>query len=332
MPLEFLDLLSQIPDPRCVQGKKWQLGPVMLAAILAFLSGATSYRKVYGFMAIHRIRLNAAFGFGWRAAPAYSAIRTILHGLDGAEVERAFRRHAAGLSACRDEDCEDAPSLPVVAIDGKNLQHSFDAFNDRKAAHLLSAFTLDAMHCQKNFLAARELNSHLLVQLKGNQAGLLAKAKTIAAHAAPLELHESIDGNRRKRHERRRIEVFDAVPELGKSQWHGLIARLIRVTRTTLSRRAKDGMWQRREEIPFYLCSAEISAKKAAKAIRSHWSVENRNHYIRDVDMQEDASRIWVNPAIFALNILRANGENNIADALWCNALDIERVLKYRFK
>ena len=167
---------------------------------------------------------------------------------------------------------------------------------------------------------------------------MLAKAKTIAAHTAPLGRHESIDGNRRARHERRRIEVFDAVPQLGKSHWHGLIARLIRVTRTTLSRRAKDGMWQRREEVSFYLCSTAISAAKAAEAIRSHWSVENRNHYVRDVAMQEDASRIRANPGIFArarsfaLNILRANGENNIANALWCNALDINRVLEYRFK
>ena len=62
------------------------------------------------------------------------------------------------------------------------------------------------------------------------------------------------------------------------------------------------------------------------------------NHYVRDVVMLADASRIRVNPGIFArarsfaLNILRANGENNIADALWCNALDINRVLQYRCK
>ena len=49
MPLDFLELLSQIKDPRRAQGKKWQLGPVLLATILAILSGATSYRKVHGF-------------------------------------------------------------------------------------------------------------------------------------------------------------------------------------------------------------------------------------------------------------------------------------------
>ncbi len=185
MPLEFLNVLSQVPYPRRAQGKKWKLGPVLLATILAILSGATSYRKVHRFIETHRERLNEAFGFGWKTAPAYSAIRTILHGLEPADMERVFRAHAAELSGT--EPGEDVEPLAVVAIDGKTLRHSFDAFNDRQAAHVLSAFavddalilghlqvdeksneipaaqsmiealalegrlfTLDAMHCQKN--------------------------------------------------------------------------------------------------------------------------------------------------------------------------------------
>lgn len=186
MPLEFLNLLSQIPDPRRPQGKVWLLGPVLLTTILATVSGASSYRRVHAFIETHRKRLNAAFGFGWKKAPSYNAIRTILQQLDAEEVERVFRQHAAMLSG--DDAGEDVDTLPVVAIDGKTLRHSFDAFNDRKAAHVLGAFavdgalilghlqvdeksneipaaqqmiealglegrlfTLDAMHCQKNF-------------------------------------------------------------------------------------------------------------------------------------------------------------------------------------
>jgi hypothetical protein len=54
--------------------------------------------------------------------------------------------------------------------------------------------------------------------------------------------------------------------------------------------------------------------------------------------MLEDASRIRSNPGIFtrarsfALNIMRANAEQNIANALWRNALDFNRPLKYRYK
>ena len=196
MASEFLELLSQINDPRRGQGKKWQLGPILLATILAVLSGATSYRKVHGFIRAHRNRLNKAFGFGWKSAPAYSAVRTILRGLDGSDVERIFRAHAIQLSGGQLSGGQlsgaaagaDAGHLGVVAIDGKALRHSFDAFNDQKAAHVLSAFsvddalilghlevdeksneipaaqglikalalegrlyTMDAMHCQKNF-------------------------------------------------------------------------------------------------------------------------------------------------------------------------------------
>ncbi len=155
---------------------------------------------------------------------------------------------------------------------------------------------------------------------------------------APLARHETVDRNKRMRAETRTVEVFDAGPALEKTAWNGLITRIIRVTRSTLMRRAKDGLWGRREETCFYVCSAPIGAKKAADAIRSHWGVENRNHYVRDVSMLEDASRIRTNPGIFArarsfaLNILRANGEQNIADALWRNALDLNRVLAYRYK
>jgi hypothetical protein len=35
---------------------------------------------------------------------------------------------------------------------------------------------------------------------------------------------------------------------------------------------------------------------------------------------------------LIAINILRANGETNIADALWRNAIDFKRVLKYRYE
>ena len=77
------------------------------------------------------------------------------------------------------------------------------------------------------------------------------------------------------------------------------------------------------------------NAEKQAGAARSHWGVENMNHYVPDVSLMEDACRISCNPRTiararsFALDILRLNGERNIADALWKNALDFNRPLEY---
>lgn len=181
----LLDVLADVPDPRRAEGKLYKLPYVLLFSILAIVSGCNSYRGIVTFIDVHRHRLNAAFSLKWRRAPAHTAIRYILQGLDPATVEAAFRRHAGLLQA--------AAGVPgSIALDGKTLRGSFDNFHDRAAAQVLSAFatdtalvlahvdiaeksneipaaqallaelgvadgtivTLDALHCQKNISRA----------------------------------------------------------------------------------------------------------------------------------------------------------------------------------
>ena len=78
------------------------------------------------------------FGVTLRRAPSVNTLRTVLQDLDGDALERAFRRHAAGLLA-RPEG-----RMPAVALDGKTLKGSFDHLHDRKAAQALSAFASEA--------------------------------------------------------------------------------------------------------------------------------------------------------------------------------------------
>ena len=184
----LLDVLAGVPDPRRAEGKLYGLPHVLLFSVLAIVTGCNSYRGIVTFIGVHRRRLNAAFGLNWRRAPAHTAIRYILQGLDPATVEAAFRRHAARLQAARA-----TPGQGSVALDGKTLRGSFDKFRDRAAAGVLSAFatdtalvlahsdtaeksneipaaqallaelgvasgavvTLDALHCQKNIRGRR---------------------------------------------------------------------------------------------------------------------------------------------------------------------------------
>ena len=134
----LLDVLSDVPDPRRAQGRLYKLPYVLLFAILAIVTGCDSYRGIVTFIAVHRRRLNAAFGLAWRRAPAHTAVRYILQGLDPAGVEAAFRRHAALLQAARA-----TPGQGSIALDGKTLRGSFDKFHDRAAAQVLSAFATD---------------------------------------------------------------------------------------------------------------------------------------------------------------------------------------------
>jgi len=185
----LLDVLADVPDPRRAEGKLYKLPYVLLFAILAIVTGCNSYRGIVTFIAVHRHRLNATFGLNWRRAPAHTAIRYILQGLDPTAVEGAFRHHAALLQAARA-----TPGQGSIALDGKTLRGSFDKFRDRAAAQVLSAFatdtalvlahidiaeksneipaaqtllaelgvaqdtlvTLDALHCQKNISRSQQ--------------------------------------------------------------------------------------------------------------------------------------------------------------------------------
>lgn len=125
--------LLPIPDPRRPQGKLYDLPHLLLFGILAVMSGATSYRRIYQFIRTHQARLNEAFGCRWQRSPAYSSIRYALQGLTPDEIAPHFRTHAAGL----------ADTAAVIALDGKTLRGSLGRFEDRRAARVLSAFAVE---------------------------------------------------------------------------------------------------------------------------------------------------------------------------------------------
>ncbi len=188
---------------------------------------------------------------------------------------------------------------------------------------------------KKTFEVARETGNDLIVQVKNNQPSLLRQLGRIVAMTAPIALDDSRN-LARNRQEDRRVEVFAPGRGLEGSEWKPWVAAVVRVTRETSIRSAATGMWTRREETAFYVSSVMLPAKIFDSAIRNHWAIENKNHWVRDVTLAEDASRIRVNPGIMArlrsqaLNIARANGAENIANAMWAAALDPTIALSYR--
>src|SRR3982751_95751 len=134
----LLSALSEVPDPRRSQGRRYPLAHLLLFSVLAVLAGATS-RGLRTFAGVHREPLNATFGPRLPRAPAVNTLRNLFLALDPADLEAAFRRHARGLHAATPR-----PGRPVVALDGKTLRRSFDHLHDRAAAHVLSAFASEA--------------------------------------------------------------------------------------------------------------------------------------------------------------------------------------------
>ena len=76
---------------------------------------------------------------------------------------------------------------------------------------------------------------------------------------------------------------------------------------------------------------AVADAGRLLKGVRGHWSVDNRSHYVRDVTMGEDSSRIRQRsgPQVMAafrnatIGLLRTMGVTNIAEALRRNASQV---------
>jgi predicted transposase YbfD/YdcC len=188
---------------------------------------------------------------------------------------------------------------------------------------------------KKTFEAARDSGNALLAQVKENQPSLLATLQDIAATQPPVEHFESVDPKGHGRHETRRVETFDVQGKLG-AEWDGLIIQAARVSRRTWHKDTRSGFWRATEEVSFYACQLALGAEAFGQAVRNHWAIENRSHYVRDVTFGEDSSRTRINPVhfacfrSFAINILRANGVENIARELYVNALNFGNALAYR--
>lgn len=95
-------------------------------------------------------------------------------------------------------------------------------------------------------------------------------------------------------------------------------------------------------EIVYYLCSLghlDAPIQQVTAWICSHWHLENRLHWVRDVTFDEDRSQVrtGAGPRVMAtlrnltISLLRLNGEDNIKGATdnysMCPRLPVDLVI-----
>lgn len=372
----LLTALHDVPDPRRAQGKRYPLPHLLLFTVLALLSGAQSYSGIITFLQQRREFLNRHFGVDLKRAPVVNTLRTLLQSLDTEDLEAAFRRHAKALlpegtsSGAAGEtpvialdgkmlrgsfdhlnDRKAAQTLTAFASEPAIvLAHTdiADKSNEIPAAEQMIrdlgltgvVFTADAMRrchalSKKTFEAARDTGNFLIAQVKANQPTLHDRLAAICHAEPPTDSAETAQRGRHGRQEHRLVETFDVAGRLG-AEWDGLIVAAARVTRLTWHKDTKTGLWRQTGETSIYACQIGLPATAAGAAIRQHWGIENRSHYVRDVSFFEDRSRIRTKPGhfarfrSFALNVLRANGTTNVSQELYINALNPNHALSYR--
>ena len=332
---------------------------------MALLSNTDSYRKIYEFIDVHRERLNEYFGLDWKKAPAYTTIRNIILKTSGSELERIFREHGRSLA-------EEEVAGKFIHCDGKALRGSFDNMNGISQLQVVSAFagdcaivlgheeieeksneiaaarklmeelglsdyifTFDALHCQEKTLQAGvESGNHVIAQVKKNQKTLLRDCENIANTLSPDDIFTEPFQKKRNRIERRRAEVF-RFPLLTDAEKWDSVEAVIKIDRFRQVFDTKKKEWKNSHENSFYVSTTTLDARQICHGIRGHWQIENADHYVRDVSMGEDRSRIRCDPQLFAklrsfaLNILRKNKVKNVNRELYRNCMELNRLFDY---
>ncbi len=166
-----------------------------------------------------------------------------------------------------------------------------------------------------------------MIAVKANQKRLYEQIQLTTEQATPLSFDITTE-HRSDRVTTRTVSVFDDLSGIN-SEWVGL-ARLVKVERTG-TRAGKPY-----EQIAYYISSLNLNAAQFAQGIRGHWGIENRLHWVKDVVLEEDSSRMRQGHApanlsiirSLAIAILRYNGYASITTAMRMIGHNLEQIFR----
>lgn len=316
----FLSHFDELEDPRIDRKKLYPLTEILFVVICASICGAQSWRDfvTFGEEKLDYLRRFLPFENGIPSKNTYARVFSILN---PDEFKKCFISWIQSFQQALGN---------LIAIDGKTLRKSFDKANQQSAIHMVSAFasasklvlgqqkvddksneitaipkllellsltgmivSIDAMGTQKEIAnQIIDKKGDYVLALKGNHSTLhddirlfleveIGKTKD----SKITDSYEEIDkGHGRIEH--RICYVSDQVDWLEqRKQWRNLKTVIMVESHVSIGE-------HKTIEQRYFISSLPAHAKQIAEAIRSHWAVENSLHWVLDVTLREDDSRV----------------------------------------
>jgi predicted transposase YbfD/YdcC len=337
--------LSSIVDPRVERTLDHSLLDILMISVCAILCGAEGFADFERF-GNAKIEWLSTFLKLPNGIPSHDTFGRVFAAINPRQFSQCFSNWTKELRKSLKGE--------IVAIDGKTLRRSHSRSKGKAAIHMVSAWahenqlvlgqrkvdaksneitaipellrtldlegcivTIDAMGCQKEITKEiRDAKADYVISLKGNQSNLHMEVEALFDIAQsddnfatmPHDFLETKEKNH-GRHETHRYWITNDTAWLGKhSEWSDLNA----IGMVESVRKMEDKITTERR---FYICSIEADARKFARAVRSHWSIENSLHWSLDVNFGEDQCRVREGNAAenfailrhLAINILKAD-------------------------
>jgi predicted transposase YbfD/YdcC len=330
----FTPFFDNLTDSRIDRTKRHELLNIIILAVCATLGGANGWADIERFarskMAFFQRLLDLPNGI-----PSHDTFGRVFGLLDPGALLTCVQRWLNALA--------ERVAGEVVAIDGKTLRGSFDTAAERNALHLVSAWattarlvlgqvavdaksneitaipmllelldlrgcivTIDAMGCQKEIAAGiRAREADYVLAIKDNQPTLHNMvADVFIAYAEAdfmdpqLRRYKTVDENHGRKETREYFIAPAPATLIDSGDWKDVCSIGIVV-------RTREVAGVETTEIAYYLLSLPPKVKAFARAVRSHWGIENRLHWSLDVTFAEDQSRVRKDNGPVNLGLLR---------------------------
>lgn len=313
---------SELEDPRRYN-KRHLLHDIIVIAICAAICGADDWVAVEDFGQAKRSWFEEFLELP-HGIPSHDTFGDVFGVLDPEQFRRSFVQWIQAVN--------EVIGGQIVPIDGKKLRRSHDKTLGKNAIHMVSAWaadnhvvlgqvkvddksneitaipqlldlleisgcivTIDAMGCQREIARkiVEDKDADYVLALKGNQGGLFEDVKGLFEHAQEVGF-ESCAYYRTEEKGHGRLEVRECWTSSDAESMASIQSLADwRDLRTVIMVKSERLVGDKRsEESRYYISSLSGDAEQALEAVRGHWGIENKVHWVLDIAFREDDCRI----------------------------------------